>query len=513
MAEQQLKVRVSADVAQAVTGMKQVGSAANALPGSLNRAGSAAKKTGTDFTNLSRVVQDLPFGFIGIQNNLTQLVPNIGAMGLALSAVVTTVTFAQMGFGAWTKGLGTNTKAVNENASALQGLINQAEDAKQAIDDITAAISYSNKIGKLNLQLGFGKSLKTDLEDLRGQSTENLAKITKLRQEEAEAFKRLSDVTGRLIPSLNEGQLELFREGTLDAVADDLKEGTQKVLQTYNQFDKDLGDIRRQITEAERDQNIIYREIALQKVDISIEAAKKEEEARKKAAAAAKKIKYDYHFIVPVTNIEFPTVDEISKAVTHLGLRLSAPVDVPMRVNIAPEINSVEALKGVDKLYEKLIAVRDFLDGALTPAFEGMFSEILEGENVFESLGKAVADTVKKLIAQLAALAAVSAILSLMSGGTASFATLFKAGTKKIFGFSEGGIVPGSGNRDSVHTMLTPGELVIPKKIVKQLSNRGSSSSLGGGNRMPAYLPAFELRGDTLRAWYAQANHNEKLYG
>ena len=36
--------------------------------------------------------------------------------------------------------------------------------------------------------------------------------------------------------------------------------------------------------------------------------------------------------------------------------------------------------------------------------------------------------------------------------------------------FNKGGIVPGSGNTDTVPAMLTPGELVIPKQIVQKLS-------------------------------------------
>src|SRR5690606_19498983 len=41
----------------------------------------------------------------------------------------------------------------------------------------------------------------------------------------------------------------------------------------------------------------------------------------------------------------------------------------------------------------------------------------------------------------------------------------------KIFGFAEGGRVPGSGAGDTVPAMLTPGEVVIRKSIVDKMGS------------------------------------------
>lgn len=60
----------------------------------------------------------------------------------------------------------------------------------------------------------------------------------------------------------------------------------------------------------------------------------------------------------------------------------------------------------------------------------------------------------------------------------------------KILGFNSGGLVPGSGNRDTVPAMLTPGEFVIKKSSVKKLGpeklaamneNRYATGSTGRG--------------------------------
>ncbi len=90
--------------------------------------GTAAQKTGKDFTGLSRVIQDLPFGFMGIQNNITQLLPAAGALGLAVSAITTAITFMSVGFGAWTRGMGGTSEAAKAAAKAM-------EDFKKSLDE------------------------------------------------------------------------------------------------------------------------------------------------------------------------------------------------------------------------------------------------------------------------------------------------------------------------------------------------------------------------------------------
>ena len=53
------------------------------------------------------------------------------------------------------------------------------------------------------------------------------------------------------------------------------------------------------------------------------------------------------------------------------------------------------------------------------------------------------------------------------------FAGIGKNQGGRIYGFNKGGFVPGTGNRDTVPAMLTPGEFVIKKSSVK---------SIGAGN-------------------------------
>ena len=62
-----------------------------------------------------------------------------------------------------------------------------------------------------------------------------------------------------------------------------------------------------------------------------------------------------------------------------------------------------------------------------------------------------------------------------------------KTGETKQYGFNKGGIVPGSGNSDTVRAMLTPGEFVMSKGAVQQygLDTMKSMNAAGGGTNIP----------------------------
>lgn len=84
-----------------------------------------------------------------------------------------------------------------------------------------------------------------------------------------------------------------------------------------------------------------------------------------------------------------------------------------------------------------------------------------------------LADSIKPLLPLLAAVAAVRIARGLgtfaggLMGGLTSGRTFNKGG--KVHHFARGGMVPGTGNRDTVPAMLSPGEFVIRKSSVNKL--------------------------------------------
>lgn len=103
MADEQIKIRIQADadqfkiVSAAVEkALSDIGKQADITAGKIKNAGNAVKQSNQAWTNLALVVQDLPYGFRGIQNNLPALAGSMAAVTgpayLAFSALISAIT-------------------------------------------------------------------------------------------------------------------------------------------------------------------------------------------------------------------------------------------------------------------------------------------------------------------------------------------------------------------------------------------------------------------------------------
>ncbi len=114
----------------------------------------------------------------------------------------------------------------------------------------------------------------------------------------------------------------------------------------------------------------------------------------------------------------------------------------------------------ISKVKEEFLAlIRGF---SQTSSFQMFVKTSLE---LASSLIK-IADALKPLLPLLAAFGAIK-----FARGAAGFARGIGAGIKggSPTGFAKGGVVPGTGNRDTVPAMLTPGEFVIKKSSVGKI--------------------------------------------
>ena len=118
----------------------------------------------------------------------------------------------------------------------------------------------------------------------------------------------------------------------------------------------------------------------------------------------------------------------------------------------------------LEKTRERFLAlIRDI---SQTATFQIMIKSLLGIANAFISM----ADAIRPILPLLTALAAVK-----FTRGIGSFVSGIGAGVRgknqggKIHAFASGGFVPGTGNRDTVPAMLTPGEFVIRKSSVNKI--------------------------------------------
>jgi hypothetical protein len=127
--------------------------------------------------------------------------------------------------------------------------------------------------------------------------------------------------------------------------------------------------------------------------------------------------------------------------------------------------------------------IRDLTE---SKAFKDTAKFLLDMANAFIK----VADVLKPLIPMMAGFASIKigqALLPGLKSLTGSAQKRHEGG--KIHAFASGGMVPGSGNGDTVPAMLTPGEFVIRKSSVKKLGadNLAHANKYAGGGPIQYY--------------------------
>jgi len=157
----------------------------NNFVGSSSKMVAGSNQATQALTNLGRVAQDAPFGFIGIANNLTPLVESFqrlkaetgstkgalqalssslmggAGLGLAFSAITAAISFAQIGMSMWSR----------ENTKAKE----KVDEHKQAIDSI-----YSSMAGEATKVQSLIAVLKSETAE-RGRKNDALQELKKIQ--------------------------------------------------------------------------------------------------------------------------------------------------------------------------------------------------------------------------------------------------------------------------------------------------------------------------------------------
>jgi hypothetical protein len=228
MADEQIKIRIQADAEQfkvvsaaVERALGDIGKQADITAGKIRGAGNTVKSANQQWTSLALVIQDLPYGFRGIQNNLPALASGIanlaGPAYLAFSALVAAVTAYDMGiFGAKEKTDDFN-KSIAETNNQLRGAVNymNADIAQlNSLLSVTSNLNYTEKERKqaLNdIKDIIGKVNKVEAEKIKNTGTATWAII---KYTEALKQQQLVEVTSKKIAELQVGILE--KRGKLD---------------------------------------------------------------------------------------------------------------------------------------------------------------------------------------------------------------------------------------------------------------------------------------------------------
>jgi uncharacterized protein YeeX (DUF496 family) len=312
----------------------------NKLPSVINPAEKALNsfsKTSSQATaasiNLGRVIQDAPFGFIGIANNLNPLIESFqrlkastgttggalkalagslagpGGLGIAISAASSLlIVFGDAIFGAKNRVEGFNFE--------LEQLSQQASRVKESIESFTTQLEFLKKIGSLTVDINFGSGFTGDLLKLQQASVAADNELYKLTQS-AKEFQRISDQTSSLLfgGGVSSSTIQAIGQiGSLREVPDDLIEkfskSDQAIVKSAKKAAQDLYDIQVEIGGARNNRVLAQASIR------ALRANQEREEVKK----ALEKSKEDYKKYVDDTIAEAKRISDFTKNMISLKL-------------------------------------------------------------------------------------------------------------------------------------------------------------------------------------------------
>jgi hypothetical protein len=276
MANPRIEVEIGANVTGLTTGVNtatgqldKLGKAASATAPQvqkLTQATSSYNSVGTDF---ARIIQDAPFGIIGVGNNITQLAGSFqqlknstgstgGAVKAALASILSPANALVLGISVLTTAL---------TVLQMQGFFKTEEAAKSLADQLNKYKDTLNETAQAQLEGAANadkeiikiQSLRSVIEDETVSRDKRLAAVQKLRAEAPTIFKNLSDeqiLAGKVGDSYNRLTQILVARATaasginkIVALADEerlILEKNAEVLQKISSFEQKAANFRAQ---------------------------------------------------------------------------------------------------------------------------------------------------------------------------------------------------------------------------------------------------------------------------
>lgn len=201
MAQETLKITITADNKEAVNNIQQTINATNNLGNSFRNIPNAGNQAALALNNLSRIAQDAPYGFIGISNNINPMLESFQRLQSTT---------------------GSTTSALKAMASSLAG----PAGVGLAVGALTSLIvAFGPKISNYIAQV-------SDAELAQRKMSDTLAKATGSAQAEADKLVILSGIVQNNTLSTKEresalNQLQNTYKGNLDLQKLDINDGAR----------------------------------------------------------------------------------------------------------------------------------------------------------------------------------------------------------------------------------------------------------------------------------------------
>ena len=547
MAEEKLRITITADNKDALAKFNQTIAGLDGISSASGKAGGATAKLGTNFTGLSRVIQDLPYGFNGIANNLTQLLPAAGAAGLAFSGIVTALTFAQIGFGAWTRGIKLASDATTFYNKVNESFIENVAKERAELDTLYITATNANVPMKARnaaveqMQSKYGSYLSNmDAEAIKaGLAADNYLKIVSALNKKAmaqageevkiEKYKELFKIQEKInalnqeygigvkkvVEDTSEGYAKIntsaggVAESTQETA--DKAEGAAAKVADYQKALSKLGLEARNVQSSIDDLNNLIQ-------DNTTDPLKPPPEAKGGGVG-----KIDGNFENYMNNMKalLPILDRFnaSDAFQTLFLGKAKPIPLaPQRNTGTQDLQNLQLQVTANNTLNNALAIRNSeqmqyeeqlreskaaaLTNTLMNSVTGLFTAMQNGAGLGEALGnmfKQVAIDIAKAAVQAAIFQGI--LMAFGGGGGLSFGQGFLGGFKKLLGFSQGGTV--SGPQSGYPVMLHGTEHIVRPDQMKQII---ASASQMGGTGASKVIVEGRIQGQDI--WLSQQRTN-----
>lgn len=487
----ELKAIIKAEVDQAINAFKKFDSQVKGTSKTINTGSAAA----TDFT---RVIQDAPFGIIGVGNNIQQLATSFGSLvqaekgvegafkalgssllgaggiGFAISAITTAFTFAQVGLANWTrktkeakekadewaKAQHNSAVAIEKQRIETENLIKVARGDIGTKKEQTIALEKLNQLIPDNIGVLTEQNIKTAegtrittayVQALSAQATAQLLiqKVAELNVANIEEENRLRKEITPLITAQQRQTRELAAAQKSGAIAQTgsmvaVSSGTDKAAESQSALNETTNKLNEAIAKSREVLHKNNLEIAdyEKRIDSLLpKAVQLDEIVKKGTTKKEKKLPAPFNldpatFKTQLIPLQQILNDFLKGGVTP-GAKLGLQVITPENLQRAKEAQSL-----FREQQAQLTAISNLVGGELANAFNAVFDSAVKGEDLFKSLTQAVKQLVFNLIkavAQALILEAIASAFGLKGGGT-FLNGLLSGGTALQNGVSAGGI-------------------------------------------------------------------------
>lgn len=548
--EETLRIVITAENKSAIEGLKQVSSATQTFVNAQGNLVKGSNQAAQALTNVGRVAQDLPFGFIGIQNNLNPLLESFqrlkaetGTTGGALKALGSSL----IGAGGIGLALSVASSAFLLFGDKLFDTGKKAQEAKKAIDDATASIAkdaaqvgiLAEKYRDTNLSLGQRREILKQLNNISPEYFQGL-------KAEATTYADLRKASDAYTQSLA-GQIKAkILSIELEKKVTDLfkvQEEQQKIIQLRQEFatknktgQPSQGDPRlaERIRLGERDVKLLEMRIAgLTKIQ-ELEGKGNKESTRTEAVRAIS-VKVDNR-----PQEELAINDALRERLTLIG-RIADELqrqqqnqqkkDFLIAGGVAPqktqalaaydqeqaarqqtllgiEQSRISALDEMNKKFKDQMALGE----GIANTFVNMLANIASAPDPFAAIGeslKRLAIDLAATVAKMLIIRAIMVAINPAAGAAKGIGGILGAAIGGVTPFATGGIVNGP-------TMGLVGEagpeMILPldrfKGFVDQAGKMGALSMANSGGGNGGQTGEFTIRGNDLVLALQRSNYS-----